>query len=119
MTKLYKTLFIVISTIMISYTLNGQGVMKVGGTPCIGVVNTYVFTGSCSSISWSATGNYTWVQRDNNQARIIWNGPGNVSVTAYTSGCQGSSGGSHTSPSQTITSPPNPSASISPTSVSN
>jgi|GEM_PF-585464 len=67
-----------------------QSVMHVYGNYCVGLPNTFVWTGSGTVTSWSITGSYTTLSTSGNSITIQWNASATAWVTAYYSGSSGS-----------------------------
>ena len=83
-------LLLLTGTLLLPATSRSQSVIHVYGNYCVGLQNTFAWTGSGTVTSWSISGNYTTMSTSGNSITVKWNAATVASVTAYYSGPSGS-----------------------------
>jgi RHS repeat-associated protein len=101
--KSLKSILLITLFIAVHAWMNAQSVFKVNGNPYVGYPMVFVFSGSSSSISWSAPGASSVVP-NGNQVTITYSSPKtNAYVSAYVSSCSGCNPGTYTSSTFNVT----------------
>src|SRR5687768_2118305 len=66
------------------YSQSGVYIVKMAGDPCVGSSHHFYLSGvnTCSSTTWTITGNYTINSQSNTSLSVTWNSTGSFTVTA-------------------------------------